>query len=45
MCVKLSGTKPLIVYIKMAGPQQSPEVLVRKRILSIIDYLSRIQQE
>jgi mono/diheme cytochrome c family protein len=32
-------------YWKMAGPDQSPEVVVRKRILSVIDYLSRIQQK
>lgn len=32
-------------YWKMAGPEQSPEVVVRKRILAVIDYLSRIQQE
>ena len=32
-------------YWKMAGPEQSPEVVVRKRILAIIDYLGRIQQE
>jgi len=31
-------------YWKMAGPQQSPEVVVRTRILAVIDYLSRIQQ-
>ncbi|WP_027530044.1 cytochrome c [Bradyrhizobium sp. WSM3983] len=30
-------------YWKMAGPEQSPEVVVRKRILAVIDYLSRIQ--
>lgn len=30
---------------KMAGPDQSPEVVVRNRILSIIDYLSRVQQK
>jgi mono/diheme cytochrome c family protein len=32
-------------YWKMAGPEQSPEVVVRKRILSVIDYLSRVQQK
>jgi mono/diheme cytochrome c family protein len=32
-------------YWKMAGPDQSPEVVVRKRILSVIDYLSRVQQK
>ncbi|MBR0914625.1 c-type cytochrome [Bradyrhizobium japonicum] len=32
-------------YWKMAGLEQSPEVVVRKRILAVIDYLSRIQQE
>ena len=31
-------------YWKMAGPEQSPEV-VRKRILAVIDYLGRIQQK
>lgn len=32
-------------YWRMAGPEQSPEVVVRTRILAIIDYLSRIQQK
>jgi len=32
-------------YWKLAGPDQSPEVVVRKRILAVIDYLSRIQQK
>lgn len=32
-------------YWKMAGPQQSPEVVVKTRILAIVDYLSRIQQK
>jgi mono/diheme cytochrome c family protein len=32
-------------YWKMAGPDQSPEVVVRKRILSVIDYLSRVQRK
>ncbi|WP_439400090.1 c-type cytochrome (plasmid) [Bradyrhizobium sp. PMVTL-01] len=32
-------------YWKKAGPEQNPEVVVRKRILAVIDYLSRIQQE
>jgi mono/diheme cytochrome c family protein len=32
-------------YWKLAGPDQSPEVVVKKRILSVIDYLSRIQQK
>lgn len=32
-------------YWKMAGPEQSPEVVVRKRILAVLDYLSRIQQK
>jgi mono/diheme cytochrome c family protein len=32
-------------YWKMAGPQQSPEVVVRTRILAVIDYLNRIQQK
>jgi mono/diheme cytochrome c family protein len=31
-------------YWKMAGPEQSPEVVVRTRILAVIDYLSRVQQ-
>jgi mono/diheme cytochrome c family protein len=31
-------------YWKMAGPEQSPEIVVRRRILAVIDYLSRIQQ-
>jgi mono/diheme cytochrome c family protein len=32
-------------YWKMAGPEQDPEVVVRKRILAVIDYLSRVQQK
>jgi len=32
-------------YWKMAGPEQSPEVVVRRRILAVIDYLGRIQQK
>ena len=32
-------------YWKLAGPEQSPEVVVRKRILSVIDYLGRVQQK
>jgi mono/diheme cytochrome c family protein len=32
-------------YWEKAGPEQRPEVVVRKRILSVIDYLSRIQQK
>lgn len=32
-------------YWKLAGPQQSPEVVVRTRILAVIDYLNRIQQK
>ena len=32
-------------YWKMLGPEQSPEVVVRKRILAVIDYLNRIQQK
>ena len=32
-------------YWKMAGPEQSPEVVVRTRILAVIDYLSRVQQK
>ena len=32
-------------YWKMAGPELSPEVVVRTRILAVIDYLSRVQQK
>ena len=32
-------------YWKLAGPQQSPEVVVRTRILAVIDYLNRVQQK
>jgi mono/diheme cytochrome c family protein len=32
-------------YWKMAGPERSPEVVVRARILAVIDYLNRIQQK
>jgi mono/diheme cytochrome c family protein len=32
-------------YWKVLGPQQSPEVIVRTRILAVIDYLNRIQQK
>lgn len=32
-------------YWKMAGPQQNPELVVRTRILAVIDYLNRIQQK
>jgi len=32
-------------YWQKAGPQQSPEVVVRTRILALIDYLNRIQQK
>lgn len=32
-------------YWKKAGPEQSPEVVVRMRILAVTDYLSRIQQK
>ena len=32
-------------YWKLAGPEQSPEVVVRTRILAVIDYLNRIQQK
>ncbi|MBW7971190.1 c-type cytochrome [Bradyrhizobium sp. BR 10289] len=32
-------------YWKKAGPEQSPEVVVRTRILAVIDYLNRIQQQ
>jgi mono/diheme cytochrome c family protein len=32
-------------YWRMAGPEKSPEVVVRTRILAVIDYLNRIQQK
>ncbi len=32
-------------YWKLAGPEQSPEVVVRTRILAVIDYLNRVQQK
>ncbi|MBN9004911.1 MAG: cytochrome c [Rhizobiales bacterium] len=32
-------------YWEMAGPERSPEVVVRKRILAVIDYLSHIQEK
>jgi len=32
-------------YWKMLGPEQSPEVVVRTRILAVIDYLNGIQQK
>ena len=32
-------------YWKMAGPELRPEVVVRTRILAVIDYLSRVQQK
>ena len=32
-------------YWQKAGPQQIPEVVVRTRILAVIDYLNRIQQK
>ena len=32
-------------YWRMAGPEQSPEAVVRTRILAVIDYLNRIQQK
>jgi mono/diheme cytochrome c family protein len=32
-------------YWKMSGPEQSPEVIVRTRILAVIDYLNRVQQK
>ena len=32
-------------YWTMAGPDQNPEVVVRKRILVIVDYLNRVQQK
>lgn len=31
-------------YWKLAGPEHDPEVVVRARILTVIDYLNRIQQ-
>ena len=32
-------------YWQKAGPQRSPDVVVRARILAVIDYLNRIQQK
>ncbi|TPQ35265.1 hypothetical protein C2U70_15235 [Bradyrhizobium guangdongense] len=32
-------------YWKLAGPDKAPEVVVRMRILAVVDYLSRIQQK
>lgn len=32
-------------YWKLAGPEKSPEVVVRARILAVIDYLNRVQQK
>ena len=32
-------------YWKMAGQEQSPEVVVRTRILAVIDYLNGVQQK
>jgi mono/diheme cytochrome c family protein len=32
-------------YWKMAGPEQNPDVVVRNRILAVVDYLARIQQK
>jgi len=32
-------------YWNLAGPQYSPEVVVRTRILAVIDYLNRVQQK
>ena len=32
-------------YWKMAGPEQNPEVVVRTRVLAVVDYLSRVQQK
>ena len=32
-------------YWKMAGPERSPEVVVRTRILAVIDFLNRVQQK
>jgi mono/diheme cytochrome c family protein len=31
-------------YWNLAGPEHNPEVVVRARILTVIDYLNRIQQ-
>lgn len=31
-------------YWQKAGPEQSPEVVVRTRILAVIDYLNRVQE-
>ena len=32
-------------YWQKAGPEQSPEVVVRTRILAVIDYLNRVQEK
>jgi mono/diheme cytochrome c family protein len=32
-------------YWTLAGPDQNPAVVVRKRILAVMDYLNRIQQK
>jgi cytochrome c5 len=32
-------------YWNLAGPEHSPEVVVRTRILAVVDYLNRIQQK
>jgi cbb3-type cytochrome c oxidase subunit III len=32
-------------YWTLAGPDQNPAVVVRKRILAVVDYLNRIQQK
>jgi mono/diheme cytochrome c family protein len=32
-------------YWRLAGPEQNPEVVVRTRILAVIDYLNRVQQK
>ena len=32
-------------YWEKAGPEKNPEVVVRTRILAVIDYLSRVQQK
>ena len=32
-------------YWNMAGPLQNPEVVVRTRILAVIDYLNRVQEK
>lgn len=32
-------------YWRMAGPERSPEVVVRTRILAVIDFLNRVQEK